>query len=257
MNGEEFKIKTEPLDINEEWPVDSNQLNVKKENEINDETKDKDIHVYVFDETKGQFAPKDLNFVKLEKMSDAAPAAARPAKAAPNQSNVKKENNFVKFPENMSDAAPNQLNVKKENEINDETKGHFALPDDLNFVKFPGKMSEAGPAAAAAPKAKKAAPTHPPSTVMVLAAVKALKARKGSSLAAIKKYINTNYEVNIVKLAPFIRKGIRTLVMKDVLIQVKGSWKVAKAGEKNPEKKVAHSGPEIFLKIQKYTREMK
>ena len=39
---------------------------------------------------------------------------------------------------------------------------------------------------------------HPPSTVMVLAAVKALKKpwdSKGSSLVAIKKYIDANYKV--------------------------------------------------------------
>ena len=53
---------------------------------------------------------------------------------------------------------------------------------------------------------------------------------------AIKKYINTNYEVNIVKIAPFIRKGLRKLVKKDVLVQVKGSYKIAKVGEKNPKK---------------------
>ena len=74
MSGEELKIKTEPIDIEEEeWPKDLNQPNIKKENEIGDET-------------KGHFAPVDLNFVKfLENMSDAA-------KAAHNQPNVKKEN---------------------------------------------------------------------------------------------------------------------------------------------------------------------
>ena len=72
-----------------------------------------------------------------------------------------------------------------------------------------------------APKPK-TEPTHPPSTVMIKAAVKALKDPKGSSLSAIKKYINSNYKVNIVKLAPFIKKGIKSLVEKKVLIQVKG-----------------------------------
>ena len=56
-------------------------------------------------------------------------------------------------------------------------------------------MTEA--AAAKPAKAKKPAKKaeHPPSGVMVLAAVKALKDKKGSSLPAIKKYIAANYKV--------------------------------------------------------------
>merc|ERR1711874_64029 len=121
----------------------------------------------------------------------------------------------------------------------------------LNFI-----MSDA-PAAAApaakAPKAKKAAkpkaaPTHPKTTVMIVAAVKALKDRKGSSLAAIKKYIAANYKVDTVKLAPFIKKGIKSLVEKKALIQVKGkgasgSFKAAKVEEKKPKKKVVTKKP--------------
>ena len=57
------------------------------------------------------------------------------------------------------------------------------------------KMVEA--AAPKVAKAKKPAKKaeHPPSAVMVLAAVKALKESKGSSLAAIKKYIAANNKV--------------------------------------------------------------
>ena len=36
-------------------------------------------------------------------------------------------------------------NIKQENEIDEETKGHFAL-EELNVVKFPEKMSDAAPA---------------------------------------------------------------------------------------------------------------
>ena len=108
-------------------------------------------------------------------------------------------------------------------------------------------MSDA-PAAAApakAPKAKKAAkpkavPTHPKTTVMIMAAVKALKDRKGSSLAAIKKYIAANYKCDTVKLAPFIKKGVKSLVEKKALVQTKGkgasgSFKAA-AVEAKPKK---------------------
>ena len=93
-------------------------------------------------------------------------------------------------------------------------------------------MTEAEAAAAAPAKAKtpkkkaaakpKAAPSHPKTTVMIVAAIKALKDRKGSSLPAIKKYIAANYKVDTVKLAPFIKKGLKSLVEKKALIQVMG-----------------------------------
>ena len=105
----------------------------------------------------------------------------------------------------------------------------------------------AAPAKAKTPKKKaaakpKAAPSHPKTTVMIVAAIKALKDRKGSSLPAIKKYIAANYKVDTVKLAPFIKKGLKSLVEKKALIQVKGkgasgSFKVAAAEKK--EKKAA------------------
>merc|ERR1712156_1091134 len=85
------------------------------------------------------------------------------------------------------------------------------------------------------PAKPRAKPTHPKTTVMIVAAVKALKSRKGSSLAAIKKHIAANNKVDIVKLAPFIRKGIKSLVEKKVLVQVKGSFKMGK--EEKPKKK--------------------
>ena len=91
--------------------------------------------------------------------------------------------------------------------------------------------SPAKPKKATKPKAK---PTHPKTSVMVVAAIKALKERNGSSLPAIKKYIAANYKVDTVKLAPFIKKALKSLVEKKVLIQTKGkgasgSFKVAAA----------------------------
>merc|ERR1711988_522790 len=87
---------------------------------------------------------------------------------------------------------------------------HFA---EYRRQIFPiSKMTEA--AAAKPAKAKKPAKKaeHPPSGVMVLAAVKALKDKKGSSLPAIKKYIAANYKVDVAKISPFIRKAIKKLV---------------------------------------------
>merc|ERR1719328_220687 len=96
--------------------------------------------------------------------------------------------------------------------------------------------------AAAAPKAKKAAAkpkkpaAHPPSSAMVKAAIKALGDKKGSSLAAIKKYVAANYKVDIVKISPFIRKALKKGVESKALIQVKGSYKLAKEAKPKVKK---------------------
>ena len=64
---------------------------------------------------------------------------------------------------------------------------------------------------------------HPPVASMVNAAIKNLKDRKGSSLAAIKKYIAANYKCDVAKLAPFIRRYLKKAVADGKLKQVKGS----------------------------------
>merc|ERR1712242_336641 len=98
----------------------------------------------------------------------------------------------------------------------------------VNMVDTPKKAP-----AAKKPKAK---PTHPPTSAMIAAAIKALKERNGSSLAAIKKYIAANYKVDIVKIAPFIRKALKKGVESKKLVQVKASYKLAKE-EKKPKAK--------------------
>ncbi|TRY68411.1 hypothetical protein TCAL_13520 [Tigriopus californicus] len=118
--------------------------------------------------------------------------------------------------------------------------------------------------AAAKPKKvskPKAKPTHPPTSVMVMAAIKALKERNGSSLPAIKKYIAANYKVDVVKNAHFIKKALKSLVEKKKLVQTKGagasgSFKLAAAAKvekpkaaakpkkaKTPKKKVVAKKP--------------
>merc|ERR1712141_331195 len=133
---------------------------------------------------------------------------------------------------------------------------HYRQPYCSNHIpKFLEKKIMTEAAAAAAPKAAKkpkaakpkTKPTHPPSAAMVMAAVKALKDAKGSSLPAIKKYIAANYKVDIVKVAPFIRKALVKLVTAKKLIQAKGkgasgSFKLNKAvkeEKKKPKKKAA------------------
>merc|ERR1719230_1420279 len=77
---------------------------------------------------------------------------------------------------------------------------------------------------------------HPPSSAMVKAAIKALGDKKGSSLAAIKKYVAANYKVDIVKISPFIRKALKKGVESKALIQVKGSYKLAKEAKPKVKK---------------------
>merc|ERR1712083_1051385 len=117
------------------------------------------------------------------------------------------------------------------------------------------KMVEA--AAPKVAKAKKPAKKaeHPPSAVMVLAAVKALKESKGSSLAAIKKYIAANNKVDIVKISPFIRKAVKKLVADKKIAQTKGvgasgRFKAVKA-EKPKVKKVKKPKKKIAKKAKK------
>merc|ERR1712178_515059 len=58
---------------------------------------------------------------------------------------------------------------------------------------------------------------------MVKAAIAGLKERKGSSLAAIKKYIAANYKADVEKLAPFIRRFIKKAVADGKLVQKTGT----------------------------------
>merc|ERR1712026_527190 len=105
------------------------------------------------------------------------------------------------------------------------------LQQPVNMVDTPKKAP-----AAKKPKAK---PTHPPTSAMIAAAIKALKERNGSSLQAIKKYIATNYKCDVVKLAPFIRKALKKGVTDKKLVQVKASYKLAKEEKKPKAKKPA------------------
>merc|ERR1712183_273106 len=100
----------------------------------------------------------------------------------------------------------------------------------VNMVDTPKKAP-----AAKKPKAK---PTHPPASAMIAAAIKALKERNGSSLAAIKKYIAATYKVDVVKLAPFIRKALKKGVeaKKPKAKKPKAKKPKAKKVKKSPKK---------------------
>ena len=108
-------------------------------------------------------------------------------------------------------------------------------------------MTDAAPKKVAKkPAAKK--PDHPPVAAMVNAALANLKERKGSSLAAIKKYVGANYKVDAVKLAPFIRRYLKKAVADGKINQTKGSgasgsFKLVKKTEEKPKKKPAAKKP--------------
>lgn len=87
-------------------------------------------------------------------------------------------------------------------------------------AKSPKKKAAAAAAKAGKPKTK---PSHPPTAMMVNAAIRTLKERGGSSLQAIKKYISSTYKVDAEKLAPFIRKYIKSAVTSGKLVQTKGN----------------------------------
>lgn len=138
-----------------------------------------------------------------------------------------------------------------------------SLSEELNQVKS-NKMSETAPvvaspvaekpasppkkaaksANAAKPKKPKAAKTHPPVSDMVVNAVKTLKERGGSSLQAIKKFLAAQYKVDVEKLAPFIKKYLKSAVEKGQLLQTKGkgasgSFKLPAASKKEAAPKKA------------------
>lgn len=74
----------------------------------------------------------------------------------------------------------------------------------------------------AKPKKPKTSPQHPKVAEMVNTAISTLKERGGSSLQAIKKYIDSHYKVNVQKISPFIRKYLKNSVESGILVQTKG-----------------------------------
>ena len=104
-------------------------------------------------------------------------------------------------------------------------------------VEKPASPAKKGTKAAATPKTSKPAKTHPPTGEMVVNAVKTLKSRGGSSLQAIKKFLAAQYKVDVEKLAPFIKKFLKSAVAKGQLLQTKGkgasgSFKLPAAAKK-------------------------
>jgi len=120
----------------------------------------------------------------------------------------------------------------------------------------------------ASPKKKKARKpskpsAHPPVADMVRAAIVSLKDRKGSSLMAIKKYIQANYKVDMVVIAPFIRRYLKKAVADGGLKQASGTgasgrFRIGKAAKKAaPKKKKAKKAKKPKAKKAKKAKKPK
>merc|ERR1712018_225324 len=96
---------------------------------------------------------------------------------------------------------------------------------------------------AAAPKANKAPAAHTKYSVMIAAAITALKDRTGSSRAAILKHVVANNKVDAAKAATQVRLALKRGVAKGALKMASakgknaGSYKLVKV-EKPKKKKV-------------------
>ncbi|XP_078048534.1 histone H1-I [Augochlora pura] len=95
--------------------------------------------------------------------------------------------------------------------------GSAAVSENPSSGSSPAKK-----AAKSKTKAQRSKSSHPPTSEMVNAAIKELKDRKGSSLQAIKKYIASTYKVDGEKLAPFIKRYLKTAVTSGAVVQTKG-----------------------------------
>ncbi|KAK3091473.1 hypothetical protein FSP39_020083 [Pinctada imbricata] len=113
-------------------------------------------------------------------------------------------------------------------------------------------MADAAPVQAKAktPKKKtsakpKKAADHPKYIVMVIAAIKALKDRKGSSGQAIKKYIVANYKVDAASSGQFVKQALRRGVAGGALKQKSGTGASGRfaVGEKAVKKPKAAKKP--------------
>lgn len=81
-----------------------------------------------------------------------------------------------------------------------------------------------------------AKPSHPLYATMISTAIASLKERGGSSRTAILKFILANYRiVNEKKAAVHVKLAIRKMLAAKIILQIKGSFKLAKVGK--PKKK--------------------
>merc|ERR1712165_114627 len=126
----------------------------------------------------------------------------------------------------------------------------------VSAVHHTTQLSATMTAAAAAPKAKKAAKpktpaAHPPYAAMIKAAVKALGDKKGSSRQAILKYICANYKVDAAKAPSRVRISLKKLVDSKALVAAAAAGKKGAGSFKLAAKEPKAKKPKAAKKAKK------
>merc|ERR1712153_247070 len=108
-------------------------------------------------------------------------------------------------------------------------------------VKSTQNTNMSAPAAAAAPKAKKAAKpkvaaAHPPYATMIAAAIKGLGDKKGSSRQAILKYVVANNKVDAAKAAVRVRLALKKMIVAKKVVAAAAAGKKGAGSFKLPAK---------------------
>merc|ERR1711876_133431 len=115
-------------------------------------------------------------------------------------------------------------------------------------------MTEAAAPKAVKAKKPKAPAAHPKYSVMIAAAIKALKDRTGSSRQAIAKYICANYKVDAAKAGVPLRLALKKGVAAGTLKKGGGCFKIgekAKVEKKKKPKKVVKKKKPAAKKAKK------
>lgn len=110
------------------------------------------------------------------------------------------------------------VNVRTTLKMEDKVSGNAAVEA---AESNPAPVKKASKSKAKSQQQKKVS-SRPPTSEMVTAAIKELKDRKGSSFQAIKKYIVSTYKVDGEKVAPFIKRYLKTAVSAGAVVQTKG-----------------------------------
>merc|ERR1712001_531525 len=114
---------------------------------------------------------------------------------------------------------------------------------EITPLATPTKMSAAAAKTKKAPAKPKAPAAHPKYSVMIAAAIAALKDRTGSSRQAILKYICANYKVDAAKAGQRLRMALKAGIKKGTLKMAKesgkgaGCFKLVKVEKPNKAKK--------------------
>merc|ERR1712088_1116298 len=98
---------------------------------------------------------------------------------------------------------------------------------EITPLATPTKMSAAAAKTKKAPAKPKAPAAHPKHSVMIAAAITALKDRTGSSRQAILKCICANYKVDAAKAGQHLRMALKAGIKKGTLKMAKESGKGA------------------------------